>query len=170
MSRLACLLLLLAGALPRFAGAATPTKSAPATPPPIPIAQQIDALLKRRLRPEPLPVDLPNPFALPTSNVRREGAIATPAEAPPPLRANPNEEARVATNADILAECAARLRIGGIMRVQGRAQLVINDAPRREGDSIVVTWNNTKISLLVVQIFPDYIVLRYNDADLSVRF
>lgn len=151
-----------------FAAAAPPAKKA--EPAPIPIAQQIDALLKRRLRPEPLPLDLPNPFALPGSNGRREGQPALVEPVTAPRVANPNEEARVATNADILAECASKLRIGGVMRVQGRAQLVINDAPRREGDSLIVSWNNTKVSLLVVQILADQVVLRYNDADISLRF
>jgi hypothetical protein len=152
--------------------AAVPIQVAPA---PITLTQQIDALLKRRLRPEPLPLDLPNPFALPgNGGGRRDAAIQALNEpagaATNPPRTNPNEEARVATSAEVLAESAARLRFGGIMRVQGRVQLVINDVPRKEGDTIVVPWNNTRISLQIVSILADQVVLRYNEADYMLRF
>ncbi|HEY1110471.1 MAG TPA: hypothetical protein VGE76_17610, partial [Opitutaceae bacterium] len=35
------------------------------------IARQIDELLKHRLRPEPLPIDLPNPFATTGATIQR---------------------------------------------------------------------------------------------------
>jgi hypothetical protein len=166
------LLLIAAGVLAAHLPGAVPASVAPA-PQPVPIARQIDALLKRRLRPEPLPLDLPNPFALPGPG--RRDPTPAPALEPiglltPPAQANPDVEARVATNAEVLAECAARLKVGGIMRVQGRAQLVINDVPRKEGDAIIVPWGSSKIQLTLVSILPEQVVVRYHDAELALRF
>ncbi len=140
--------------------------------PPMPIAKQIDALLKNRLRPEPLPIDPPNPFVLPNS--RRDTPSITPgdaaANASGGARANPNEVARPATAGEILADCAAHLRIGGLMRTKDQVQLVINDLPRKEGDVMTVPWNGTRIQITIAVILPEQVILRYNDARLAVRF
>jgi hypothetical protein len=171
-SRARQLLLATAGLLAAHLPGAVPAHVAPA-PSPVPLTRQIDALLKRRLRPEPLPLDLPNPFALP-GPTRRDATFSSASEpvgvVTPPAPTNPDIEARVATNAEVLAECAARLKVGGIMRVQGRVQLVINDVPRKEGDTIIVPWGSNKISLTLVSILAEQVVVRYNDAELALRF
>jgi len=140
--------------------------------PAIPIAHEIDVLLKNRRRPEPLPLDLPNPFILPgAARDNTLTAAVEPGEAlPPGAHAIPNEVARPPTSAEILADCVSRLRIGGLMRTKDHVQLVINDLPRKEGDVMTLPWGTARIQIAIVQILPDQVVLRYNDADLAVRF
>ena len=75
------------------------------------IRRQIDALLRPRLNPEPLPLDPPNPFEMVTAATRarmvaRSETTEKPAEASP----DPDREAVPARHANLLADYAARLR------------------------------------------------------------
>jgi hypothetical protein len=142
------------------------------------LAQQIDALLKHRLRPEPLPLELPNPFVVTGGGIRdvvTEGARARPAAAVEggaarDLAANPDQEAVPPSHADVLAACAGRLKIGGIIRMKDQVQIVINDAPRKEGDFITMPWNGGAVHLRIVRLQPEQLTLRYQDAELTLRY
>lgn len=146
------------------------------TPSPSPaITQQIDALLKHRLRPEPLPVELPNPFVVTAGGIRdavtdpvrgRSNAFAEAGAA----AANPDREAVAPTNVDVLAACASRLRIGGVIRIKDQLQIVVNDTPRKEGDFITVPWSGASVHLRIVKLLPEQLTLRYLDAELTVRY
>ena len=161
-----------------LAGAATP----PAAKPPSQserLQQRIDALLKHRQKPEALPVILPNPFEVVSGGAtgrRGEGteaempaaedadstakaAAETPADAPPP-----------GSNAEALARCAARLRIGGMVTLKGQLQIIVNDFPRKEGDVIVLDRNNAMTYLQVVHVAPGELTLRLNEATQTIRF
>jgi hypothetical protein len=150
----------------------------PATPSPA-IVRQIDALLKHRLRPDPLPIDPPNPFVVSGGGIRDsiiEGGrvrstmrVEAMTENAQP-DANPNREAVPASNADVLAACASRLRIGGMIQMKDQTQVVINDAPRKEGDFLTVQWNNAPVHLRVVRVNRESFVIRYMDAELTLRY
>jgi hypothetical protein len=168
----ACLALLAAIMLPCMPSRAAVPASAP-------IQRQIDALLKYRLRPEPLPVDPPNPFVVVTGNVRETGAdtIASKLAVKPgddpkggvPALIPPADVAGM-SDADVLGICAGRLKIGGLMRLKDQMQVVINDVPRREADSVAVYWNNGVIALRITRIQPGLVTFRYGEAEVSVKF
>lgn len=166
--RCAALVLVLACERPAAHGAA----ASPA------LRAQIDALLKARQWPEPLPIDPPSPFVvipdatrslLPTST--RPAAAGTSDERKPvePVRTNPAESTPT-TAAEILGATAGRLKLGGLMRLKDQFQIVVNDVPRREGDLITVIWNNATYALRVVHLEPGMLVLRYESAEMTLRF
>lgn len=140
------------------------------------IARQIDELLKHRLRPEPLPLDLPNPFATQGATIQRSRPT-TVLESPTPRNGNNDEpstpadrEAERATHAQILADCASRLRVGGTIRLKDQSQIVINDTPRKPGDLLIVPYQTTRIPIEIVRLLPDRVILRYLDAEIAVKF
>ncbi|MES2693527.1 MAG: hypothetical protein V4773_08645 [Verrucomicrobiota bacterium] len=136
------------------------------------ITRQIDALLKHRLRPEPLPLDLPNPFVLTgvTTTQRARPTVVENGARIEDAAASPNREATQVNHSEILADCAARLRIGGTIRLKDHVQIVINDTPRKEGDFLYVPYQATRIPMEIVRIMNDRIVLRYMGAEISVKF
>jgi hypothetical protein len=141
------------------------------------IQQQIDALLKSRLRPQSLPVDPPNPFRDVKAIQRESGGdwLATKPAVPADsdllgtLALADLDPART-TNAAALASCVSRLKIGGLMRVKDNVHIVINDVPRREGDSIFATWRDTSVAIRVVKIQAGELTLRLGDAETVVKF
>jgi hypothetical protein len=143
------------------------------------IQQRIDALLKHRLKPEPLPTDPPNPFQVPSGSMRDLGVDGNGAKAAikatSEVNANtpavlPAGDASSASSAEVLAGCVARLKIGGLIRMRDQIQIVVNDVPRKEGDIIVVDWNNTAIQLRVVHVQPNQLTLHYGDADVILKY
>lgn len=139
--------------------------AAPATDSSAKIRQRIDALLTRRLLPEPLPADLPNPFET-TSAAARSRLIAR--TEPAAVATDPDREAIPARHGDLLADYAARLRISGIMRLKDQILVVINDTPRKEGDLIPVPSTSPRIHLQISRLLPDRVVLRYLDAEIAL--
>jgi hypothetical protein len=169
--------LILAAALRLFAPLC-PAAAPAATPIPT-IQQRIDALLKHRLRPEPLPVDLPNPFQVFSGGIRdfaAEGAGLKPlgkeekgANAGAP-GANQPKALPAPTSAEVLGDCAARLKIGGIITAAGQKQIAINGVLRKEGDIIMTEWNNSLVHLRVVRFVSGQVVLRYREAEMTIKF
>lgn len=140
------------------------------------IRQRIDALLQRRQKPEHLPTDPPNPFAL---------SAAAPGN-PIPLREPPGpggspgtpavivggagEDAGTATTTELLARLASRLRITGLIRIKDQLHAIINDNPWKEGDYLVINQGGRIVRLQVARIQPGQLTLRLEDAELVLRF
>jgi hypothetical protein len=80
------------------------------------------------------------------------------------------EAIRPVANADVLADAISRMHFGGVIRMKDQVQILINDAPRREGDTFKMPWNNTQIVIRVQRISPGDVVLRYLDIEATVRF
>jgi hypothetical protein len=164
---------LLAANLMLAAPAAAPASSPKAPTQSERLQMRIDALLKRRLKPEPLPVVLPNPFVVVsggTNGVRLDGndddgadgvVVETPAKPTEPVPT---------TSAEALARGAAKLRIGGMVRLKDELQIIINDSPRKVGDTVVLDRNNAMTYFQVVRIAPGEVTLRLNDATQTIRF
>ena len=150
-------LLSVALAVSSFAAEPTPT-----------IRQQIDALLRQRLRPEPLPTELPNPFQAPTAMVRPRAVVTEPEKSAEEAEAQ--REAARPRDSDILADFASRLRIGGIIRLKDQVLVVINDIPRKEGDYIPLPGPNSRATVVITRLMSDRMVLRYQDAELTISF
>ena len=153
--------------------------AAPPTPRPAPLAtvqQRVDALLKHRLNPEPLPVDLPNPFQVVGGVSRdvageRAGWKPAPEEPAAAVSTAPATSALLApTAAEILGDCAARLKIGGIIIINGQRQIAINGILRKEGDTVAAEWDRAPIMLRIVHFVSGRVVVGYRDAELTVRF
>jgi hypothetical protein len=153
----------LAGAIVAAPVAPTPEQSAR-------IRRQVDALLKSRLQPEPLPLDPPNPFVPMVSP-----GVAPVAAAPvaPVATANPAPAPivdRAAEDAALLARYASRLRITGLIRVKDQVHVIINDTPWKEGDFIIVSRDPGVVQLQVARIQPGQLTLKLEDAELVLRF
>jgi hypothetical protein len=140
--------------------------------------QRIDALFKRRLKPEPLPVNLPNPFQVVGGTINAKGADGPDDDAPPKVTADPRpvdpapkvvEETGPLSDSDALAGYAARLKIGGTIQLNGRAQLIINQSPYKEGDFIFVDNKDAVIYLQIVRITPTELTLRFKDIEQTLR-
>lgn len=173
--------LLLAAATALLAAApgysAAPAASPPAKPA-LTLQQRIDALLKHRTRPEPLPVDPPNPFVVVSRGLRDTAAadgkssvaVENLASAPKAGAPAAAPEFLAASSAEVLAACAVRLKIGGMIRLRDQIQLVINDVPRKEGDFIAAVWNNSIVQLRLVRLVPGQLVLRFEEAEVTLKF
>ncbi|HUR59441.1 MAG TPA: hypothetical protein VM029_17120 [Opitutaceae bacterium] len=154
----------------------TPPRGVAASPV---LRAQIDALLKARQWPEPLPVDPPNPFVVINDNSRSllagtgraPGASRTEDTKPAVGVVTSSGEAQTpATAAEILGNTASRLKLGGVIQLKDQMQIVVNDLPRREGDFITVVWNHASYALRVVRIQPGLLVLRYEGAEITLPF
>lgn len=140
------------------------------------IRQRIDALLKRRLKPEPLPVDPPNPFTPGAAisvnqSPAREPAPATVSPAPPGAIVDKAEDdAGSASTTELLARLASRLRITGVIRVKNQLNIIINDNPWKEGDYLIINQGARIIRPQVMRIQPGQLTLRLEDAELVLKF
>ena len=163
--------LLLTGTLAILAGVLSAAPVAPTPADSIKVRQHVDALLKLRRKPEALPVDPPNPFAVltaPGTSAPRESNSA-PADAgsmAPAMR----EDLAAASSTELLARFASRLRITGLIRLKDQVHVIINDSPWREGDLIIVNREPRLVQLRVVKIQPGLLTLRLDDAELVLRF
>jgi hypothetical protein len=149
------------------------------TPPSPKIQHRIDALLKHRLKPEALPINPPNPFQV-TVGAKREGPddlVSKPATSnesatlslPAAGEVQPKDVAN-ASPAEVLIACASRLKLGGIIMLKEQLQIVVNGSPRKEGDVVAADWNNTIVYLRIVRLLPGQLVLRYREAETTVKF
>jgi hypothetical protein len=139
------------------------------------IRQRIEALLKRRQKPEALPVDPPNPFSLtavgtasPVPSRDAPGAVA--AEPPAAATGTPGGEAELSNPTELLARFASRLRITGVIRLKDQVHVIINDSPWKEGDYLIVNQGARIIRLQVARIQPGQLTLRLEEAELVLRF
>lgn len=145
------------------------------------LQQRIDTLLKRRLKPEALPVDLPNPFQVITGGgSTREGS---PEEIGPrslptddvtlksaPVGGTPGASSAAPSSVDVLSATVARMKFGGTIILKDHIKVVINGVQRQEGDMIPADWNNNVVYLKIVRLLPTHVVLRYGDAEATLKF
>ncbi len=139
------------------------------------IRQQIDALLKRRQRPEPLPPEPPSPFALvavvPGGPGQSRDVAATPVEESLPVAVNsPAVEGEPRSTAELLARLAARLRITGIIRLKDQVNIIINDSPWKEGDYLIINHAGSVVRLQILRIMHGQLTLRLDEAEMVLRF
>ena len=123
---------------------------------------KIEALLGQRLKPVPLPDTLPDPFQLPDATVRPASHEKSPKPA--------SENLLPLTDSEILLYYGATLRISGTVRVNDRTQLIINQAPYKEGDLFTLKTKDAKIKLRIIGIAPGELTLGLNDAVQVIKF
>lgn len=154
--------------------AALPLSSAtaPAISPTPKLQRRIDILLKRRTKLEALPPELPNPFQVNLGlGGPRDGALADNAS-----RNSKDDDtasgstAPAPSNVDILSSIVSRLRFGGMIVLKDQIKVVINGVQRREGDMVPAEWNNSVVYLKITKVTSTDVVLRYNDADATLKF
>ncbi|MDB6168419.1 MAG: hypothetical protein JWM88_1283 [Verrucomicrobia bacterium] len=175
-----CLVSLLAAASLSGASPVSKTKAAAlrATKQSEEIAQHIDVLLKQRLKPDSLPRVIPNPFVVVSGTVSAQHTDDSIPDASVEASARPLAETTgvqagefpALTSAEILARCAASLKFGGMIQLNDRVQVVINNVPRKEGDVVFVTLGAAKVYLRVLRITPGAVTLRLNEAEQVVPF
>jgi len=129
---------------------------------------RIEALLKSRLKPTPLPATLPNPFEVP-------GGLAAAAANDHDDSANPAEPKPVTpllppgSNSEILAAFAAQLKISGTAEFNGQIHLIINRVPYKEGDLIPVTNQNGITRLRLTRVSLSELTLGLNEATQTLK-
>lgn len=129
--------------------------------------QRIDSMLKNRLKPEPLPLTLPNPFQVVGGTATLSEGSAPPTDA---TTETPVPEVVTDSTTEALARYVGKLKIGGYIRINNQPQLFVNDAPRKEGDFIIVEQKDSAIYLQIVQITTSNVTFRLNEATLTVKF
>ena len=154
-----------------FAVAFGPSSAHAAAPASPKVQQRIDALLKRRLKPEALPVDLPNPFQVITGNGNlRDFSQDDSNSKGSDDNGGGASGAAVASNVDILSSAVARLKFGGIIVLKDQSKIVINGVSRKEGDMLPADWNNTVVYLKIGRLRPGEVILQYGDASATLKF
>jgi hypothetical protein len=168
MWRISILVILVGTSLAAAAVAPAPTPAESAA-----VRERIDALLKRRLTPSPLPVDPPNPFVLVSAPgvaaAETPGAASGKSGAPEPAPLVDDDDDPISGTA-ALARYASRLRIAGLIRIKDQVHIIINDSAWREGDLLIVERNPRLVQLQVARIQPGQLTLRLGDAEMVLRF
>lgn len=159
----------LTAALTFAAAALVAVRAAPVPAASPPLQRKIDALLQRRAHPEPLPITLPNPFQVNTGLRRDDLAPGTGPEAPAAASPASGPEGE-ATDIEVLTAVAGRLKVGGVIVLKDRLQVVVNGTPRKEGDVIAADWNATLIHVRIARLLPGQLVLRYGKAEVTLKF
>lgn len=155
-------LLLALGLAVASAAAGKPAKSGSGSSKTAPNFQRtksrIDALLNPRLKPEPLPEIVPNPFQL--------------AELPAANTGDPKpvDKAPVSSDEEMLLYYGASLKISGVVRINDQTHLVINQAPYKVGDLVNLKTKDGNVKLRVLGISPGELTLGLNDAVQIVKF
>ena len=127
------------------------------------VRERIDALFRHRNE-TPLVFDArSNPFRgigaiAPMPVAGRSGA----ADAPVPVPTNPDLA--------LLQQSAATIKVAGNVEINGRQHLIINQAPYKEGDVIIVRVKGRPIYLRLKEISRLTFTLSLNEADLVVRY
>jgi hypothetical protein len=140
--------------------------------------KRIDGLLKARLKPDTLPRVIPNPFVVVSGVVtsQRNEANNEPAgETVQSPSADTTDRAQAEefpafTSAELLARCAMTLKFGGLIQLNDRVQIVINNVPRREGDIVSIQLGNSKVYIRVVRILPGSVTMRLNEAEQVINY
>ena len=86
----------------------------------------------------------------------------------PPAGA-PATETLLSGDAEILAYYAPTLKISGLVQLNGRAHLIVNQSPYKEGDVIPLKGKDKTVYYLkVIHIEARELTVGYNDAVLSI--
>jgi len=124
----------------------------------------IEALFQNRRTSAKAPDPRQNPFRtageLLPSVVQ---APVSPGENAPPAPAPSSDE-------DLLRQAVATLKVGGIVLIDGRAQLTINKDTYKEGDILTARVQAVPVYLRIRQITSNSIVFVLNNAELTLRF
>jgi len=124
---------------------------------------RIDNLINHRLKPDALPAKPANPFLFTGTGALFAVAGSGPAN-PPPVATPEPTAATSMDDAQILAFCVSKIRIGGQVMRGERAHLLINSATYKEGDLIPVRANSETVYYVkIVRIAPGEVVFGYND-------
>lgn len=155
---------------PAKAKAAASASPAPKIGPPNPqaarfrqVRERIDALFRHRN-------EVPPPFDARANPFRGVGAVASTAaagrggmaEAPAPVPSNPDLA--------LLQQCAAAIKVAGNVEINGRQHLIINQAPYKEGDVIIVRVKSRPVYLRLKEISRLTFTLTLNDSEFVVRY
>lgn len=132
--------------------------------------ERIDALLKRRLNPDPLPANLANPFQLPAGTVVAELRDGNPPDLPPDRKGGPTDLLPPDSDGEALARYAASLKITGTVKVDGQVHLIINQAPYKVGELLPLIFPSGTVYLQIIRIAPAELTVGLNQAVQSVKF
>ena len=127
---------------------------------------RIDVLLNHRLKPDALPAKPANPFLFSGTGALVAVASGGPTGPAKPPAATTQDPAPNVTmdDAQILAFCVSRIRIGGQVLRGERTHLLINSATYKDGDLIPVRANaETVYYIKIVRISPGEVVFGYNE-------
>ena len=140
---------------------------APAPPPLSPRFQQvrdrIDALFRHRSETPPAPDPRKNPF-------RPAGAAPVALAAPGSAASSQLPPVEPNTDAQLLQQGAATLKVAGTIQIGGLAHLIINQVPYKEGEIINTRVRGQPVYLRLKNISRYSYTLALNAAELSVKY
>ena len=140
---------------------------APAPPPLSPRFQQvrdrIDALFRHRSETPPAPDPRKNPF-------RPAGAAPVALAAPGSAASSQLPPVEPNTDAQLLQQGAATLKVAGTIQIGGLAHLIINQVPYKEGEIINTRVRGQPVYLRLKNISRYSYTLSLNAAELSVKY
>jgi hypothetical protein len=122
--------------------------------------ERIEVLVGRRLKPEPLPASMPNPF------YRGVEPTELAAQAEPVPEAVP--AAPDITDADTLARIAPTLRFSGYVIRNQQPYVAINSIVCKVGDVVPIAGPEATLFIQVRAITPSQVTVGLNDAELSI--
>lgn len=126
------------------------------------VRERIDSLFAHRRETPPPPDPKHNPFRLPGALVGNPAVTGAAREA--------GAEASPTTDAALLQQAAATLKISGTFEVGGRSHLVINGRPYKQGDVIQTQLRGEPVYLRVRTIADRTVTLVLNTAELALKF
>lgn len=158
---------LAAGCAAALAGEPAPAAKPAGTPGLPPRMQQvrarIEALFADRSLPPAAPSLVDNPF-------RPAGALPV-MQAPVPGDAGGGAPPAVAgSDAEVLQQAVATLRVTGIFDVGGVTHLVINSRPYKAGDVLQVAVGGQTVYLRIRDVAPNRVTLALHDAEATLKY
>ena len=147
------------------AAAAKSAAAPPLSPRFLQVRAKIDALFRHRNEAPPVIDPKANPFRGSIGVVAPGSAGATAGGGVAPVPSAP-----VNPELQLLQLAAAALKVAGVIQINGRDHLIINQAPYKEGDVIIARAKNQPVYLRLKAISRFTFTLTYNDAELAVKY
>ena len=134
------------------------------------VQERVGALYQNRNQPPP-PVDPRyNPFRAPGTAPVAPPVVSEGDTGPRPPGGAELSGPAPGASLGLLQQGAATLKVSGIFEISGRAHLVINSRPYKEGDVVQTLVQGETVYLRVKEISKRSVTLSLNDAEMTLKF
>jgi len=134
------------------------------------VQERIAALFQHRNEPPPPVEPRHNPFRPPGSAPPAAPASSDTPELPRPSAGSDYSGLSPGASLALLQQGAATLKVSGIFEIGGRAHLVINARPYKEGDVVQTLVRGETVYLRVKEIAKRSVTLALNEAEMTLKF
>jgi hypothetical protein len=134
------------------------------------VEERIAALFQHRDQPPPPIEPRHNPFRPPGSAPLAPPVSSDTPELPRPPAGSDYSGLSPGASLALLQQGAATLKVSGIFEIGGRAHLVINARPYKEGDVVQAQVRGETVYLRVKEIARRSVTLALNEAEMTLKF